>query len=247
MPISDVLSFNKAIVNATADFVCAYKPNLAFFEALGIPGLEALEKTVAHIRSIAPDVLIVGDCKRGDVGHASYKYAQAMFDVWGFDAVTVNAYAGGESIEPFLQRRDKGVIVWCRASNKGSVEFQDQVLVSTNRKLYENIAANANLWNTHGNVGLVVGATYPKHLAIVRELCPNIPILMPGVGVQGGELQTSVKAGIDDVGRGLIVSSSRRILYASRDADKFEAASKSAARELRNSINAVLDQENKGW
>lgn len=247
IPISDVLSFNKAIVNATADFVCAYKPNLAFFEALGISGLEALKKTVEYIRLIAPNVLIVGDCKRGDVGHASHKYAQAMFDVWGFDAVTVNAYAGRESIEPFLQRKDKGVIIWCRASNKDSVEFQDQVLASNNRKLYETVASNANLWNAYGNVALVVGATYPKQLAIVRELCPDMPILMPGVGAQGGELQTSVKAGIDAAGRGLIVSSSRGVLYASRDAEKFEAAAKSAARELRDSINAVLDQEDKGW
>lgn len=247
IPISDVLSFNKAIVNATADFVCAYKPNLAFFEALGISGLETLKKTVEYIRLIAPNVLIVGDCKRGDVGHASYKYAQAMFDVWGFDAVTVNAYAGRESIEPFLQRKDKGVIIWCRASNKDSVEFQDQVLASNNRKLYETVASNANLWNTYGNIGLVVGATYPKQLATVRELCPDIPILMPGVGAQGGELQTSVKAGIDAAGRGLIVSSSRGILYASRDEEKFEAAAKSAAQELRDSINAVLDQEDKGW
>ncbi|MDA1189769.1 MAG: orotidine-5'-phosphate decarboxylase [Chloroflexi bacterium] len=247
MPVSNVLSFNRAIIDATANSVCAYKPNLAFYEALGIAGLKALEGTVAHIRSVAPDVLVIGDSKRGDVGSTSRKYAQAMFDVWGFDATTVNAYGGGESIDPFLERKDKGIIIWCRSSNPGASEFQDQSIAGTDQALFEHVAKAANSWNHHGNVCLVVGATYPEQLATIRELSPDLPILLPGIGAQGGDLQASVKAGVDVNGRNLMVSSSRGILYASDDPKTFGQAAATSARKLRDSINTILDEDNKGW
>ncbi|MBM3944840.1 MAG: orotidine-5'-phosphate decarboxylase [SAR202 cluster bacterium] len=248
MPIPDMVSFNKAIVDATKDLVCAYKPNLAFFEAYGIPGLQALEKTLAHIRAVAPDALLIGDAKRGDVGHASQRYAHALFEVWGFDAATVNAYGGGESIEPFLEREDKGVFVWCRSSNPGAAELQDLKIHGAQpgaARFFERVAQAARSWNTRGNVGLVVGATYPEELAAVRRLCPDMPILLPGVGAQGGALQASVKAGVDTSGRGLLVSSSRGILYASKDPKNFASAARSAAELLRTQINDTLHKEHK--
>jgi orotidine-5'-phosphate decarboxylase len=246
MPIVDVLAFNKGIVDVTKDLVCAYKPNLAFYEALGLPGLKVLENTVAHIRSTAPGAVIIGDCKRGDVAQSSAKYARAMFDVWGFDAVTVTAFGGGESLAPFFERPDRGAFVWCRSSNPGAAEFQD-VSLATGERLYEHIAAAARSWDKHGNVGLVVGATYPSELAAVRRICPDTPILLPGVGAQGGDLETSVKAGVDGRGRGLLVSSSRGILYASRSATGYTAAARSAVRDLHDRISAILDAEGKGW
>ncbi|MBM3948489.1 MAG: orotidine-5'-phosphate decarboxylase [SAR202 cluster bacterium] len=246
MPVADVLAFNKGIVDATKNLVCAYKPNLAFYEALGIPGLKALEGTVAHIRAVAPRVLIIGDGKRGDVGHASSRYAQAMFDVWGFDAATVNASGGGESLAPFFERPDKGAFVWCRSSNPGAAEFQG-VAQTVGGRLYERIAESARSWDKHGNIGLVVGATYPAELTAVRRLCPDMPILLPGVGAQGGDLEASVKAGVDWKGRGLLVSSSRGIIYASRSTTGYATAARSAAKDLRDSINGILDAEGKEW
>ena len=245
MPIADVLAFNKGIVDATKDLVCAYKPNLAFYEALGMPGFKALDGTVAHIRSVAPRAMVIGDSKRGDVAQSSAKYAQAMFDVWGFDAVTVNAFGGGESLVPFFERPDKGAFVWCRSSNPSAAEFQD-VALATGGRLYERIAESARSWGKCGNAGLVVGATYPAELAAVRRICPDMPILLPGVGAQGGDLEASVRAGVDGKGRGLLVSSSRGILYASRSAG-YAAAARVAAQDLRDRINSILETEGKGW
>ena len=210
MAIPDVAAFNRAIVDATSDLVCAFKPNLPFYEALGRDGFDALEKTMAHIRDAAPDVVVVGDAKRGDIASTNAAYAKAMFEVWGFDAVTVNAYAGGESLTPFLEYADRGVIVWCRSSNPGAAEFQD---VRANGKggppLYELVAQRAAGWNSRGNVGLVVGATYPREIAAVRALCPGMPLLVPGVGAQGGDLEGAVRCGLDDgARRNLMIASS---------------------------------------
>ena len=248
MPVGDVLQFNRAIVDATADLVCAFKPNLAFYEALGLPGLEALQGTVAYIRRRVPDVLIIGDAKRGDVGNTAQAYAMALFQVWGFDATTVNAYGGHDTVEPFLQHRDRGVFIWCRSSNPGSADVQDLSVSQggERRAVYEQIAINAERWNVDSNLGLVVGATYPEELKVVRELCPDMPMLIPGVGAQGGGLEEAVLGGTDARGRLAIVSSSRQVLYASSGED-FSQAARREAMKLRDSINQVLEREGKGW
>ena len=249
MAVSDVLSFNRSIVDATKDLVCAYKPNLSFYEAQGSRGIEALEQTVSYIREEAPGIMVFGDAKRGDIASTNIHYAKALFDVWGFDAATVNAYGGGEALEPFFEYREKGVFVWCRSSNPGAVELQDLVLSSDGggKRLYEIVAARAFQWNRYGNVGLVVGATYPKELGEVRSLCPDMPILVPAVGAQVGHLEAAVAAGVDTNGRNVLISSSRGVLYASRDQADFAQAARKAAEDLRGQINGILEKRGNGW
>jgi orotidine-5'-phosphate decarboxylase len=249
MPTEDVFAFNRALVNATHDLVCAYKPNFAFYEALGLPGLRALEQTIGHIRDEAPQVLLIADAKRGDIGNTAAAYARALFDVWGFDAATVNPYLGGDAVSPFLDYRDKGTFVLCRTSNPGAGDFQDLVVsdnASGGGPLFQQVALRALEWDRYGNLGLVVGATYPRELEEVRTLCPNMPFLVPGIGSQGGDLEQSVRYGTTASGRRAIVNSSRGIIYASRGPDFAEAA-RSATEQLRDGINGVLDSEGRGW
>jgi len=248
MPVADVYEFNAAIIDATVDVVCAYKPNLAFYEALGMPGLRALEKTLEHIRGRSGDVLVIGDGKRGDIGNSSVGYARGLFEMWGFDAVTVNAYGGRDSIEPFLAYGDRGVFVWCRSSNPGAEDFQDLEVAGDcgTERLYQRMARRLREWNVNENVGLVVGATYPEELESLRREYPEMPFLIPGVGAQQGELGTAVRAGVDSEGRGAIINSSRGVLYASSGADFAEAAREQAVR-LRDGINQALEREGKGW
>ena len=248
MPVSDVFEFNRRIVDATAGAASAYKPNLAFYEALGTAGMKALENTIAHIRKVAGDAIIIGDAKRGDIGPSARAYAKAMFEVWGFDAITVNAWGGADSIAPFLEDETRGVFVWCRGSNPGAADFQDIETgpVEKTMPLYRRMALACSEWNNRGNIGLVVGATAPEQLASVRELCPEMPLLVPGVGAQGGDLEAAVRAGVDAEGRLALINSSRGVIYASGDID-FAAASGRAARTLQDSINAVLIEEGKGW
>ena len=250
MAIADVAEFNARIVDATRDLVCAYKPNFPFYEALGIPGLVALERTVAHIRDVAPDVVLIADCKRGDIGSTNKMYARALFDTWGFDAATVNAWGGGDSIEPYLEYGDRGVIVWCRSSNPGASEFQDVPVkfMGASVPLFEWMAIKASEWNqASSNVGLVAGATYPSELAVVRNRCRGMPILVPGIGSQGGDLDASLKHGLDVDSPNVLISSSRGITYASRDPDSFPEAARRAASRLRDEINCVLDREGREW
>lgn len=248
LPVPDVFEFNRAIIDATAGAASAYKPNLAFYEALGTPGIRALEDTITHIRNTAEDAIIIGDAKRGDIGPSAKAYSRAMFEVWGFDAITANAWGGLDSVEPFLGDETKGVFVWCRGSNPGSADFQDMETGVSDKRvpLYQRMARACSEWNVLGNIGLVVGATVPEQLASVRELCPDMPLLVPGVGAQGGDLEAAVRAGIDANGRLALVNSSRGIIYASRGSD-FAAAAGRAARTLRDSINAVLAEEGRGW
>ncbi|MDO8491997.1 MAG: orotidine-5'-phosphate decarboxylase [Dehalococcoidia bacterium] len=231
MPEVGVFEFNKAIIDATADLVCAYKPNLAFYEALGLEGLTALSKTVAYVPKTIP---VIGDAKRGDIGNTARAYAKALFETIAFDAVTVNPYLGYDSIEPFLAHRDRGVFILCKTSNPGSSDFQ--TAICGNRPLYEIVAQRARDWNASGNVGLVVGATYPWELKNVRALCPDMPILIPGVGAQGGDVAASVHNGVDAQGEKAIINSSRQIIYASRDKD-FAVAARKQAMKLRDQIN----------
>ncbi len=249
MPVSDVYEFNRAVVDATRDVVCAYKPNFPFYEALGLPGLKALERTVEHIRKVAPDALLIADCKRGDIGSTNTMYARALFDTWGFDAATVNAWGGSDSMEPYLEYRDHGVIVWCRSSNPGAAEFQDVPVAfeGGHIPLYEWMAVKLAEWNEAGNVGVVAGATHPNELGKVRERCPGMPMLVPGVGAQGGDLEASLVHGLDADIPNLMISSSRGITYASRDPETFAEAARRAALELRDSINNVLASQGRAW
>ena len=231
MPGVDVLEFNKAIIEATSDLVCAYKPNLAFYEALGSEGLAILEKTVRYVPG---DIPVIADAKRGDIGNTARAYARALFSVFGFDAATINPYLGFDSIEPFINNQDKGVFILCRTSNPGATDFQN--LCTNGVPLYEVVAQKAREWNIYGNIGLVVGATYPEELKRVRSICPEMPLLIPGIGAQGGDLAAAVRYGADARGQKAIISVSRQILYASQDKD-FARAARNTAREIRTQIN----------
>jgi orotidine-5'-phosphate decarboxylase len=240
MPTDDVAAFNIAIIEATSDLVCAYKPNLAFYEALGPErGYAALRKT---LEAIPPHLITLADAKRGDVAHTARAYASAIFDNLGFDASTVNPYVGFESTEPWLERPDKAAFILCRTSNPGATDFQDLPVQTESgpRPLYELIAERAQSWDRHGNVGLVVGATYPAEMKRIRALCPNLPFLVPGVGAQEGALEESVRAGLDASGRGLLVNASRAITYASKSSDFAQAARREATR-LRDHINTTRE------
>ena len=236
MPVSDVAAFNRAIIEATAEFVCAYKPNLAFYEALGERGLAALRDTLA---AIPPDIPVIADGKRNDIGNTAKAYARALFDELGVDAATVNPYLGGDAVEPFLEREEKAAFILCRTSNPGARDLQDLLVTAPGggeaRPLFEMVAEMARRWNSRGNVGLVVGATYPEELKRVRRLCPEMTFLVPGVGAQGGDVAAVVRNGLDKAGRGLIINVSRQVLYASREKD-FAVAAAGAARQLRDEI-----------
>ncbi len=218
-----VLRFCTAIVDATADLACAFKPNAAFFERFGAPGLAALGAVLRHIRAAAPDVPVIYDAKRGDIGSTNAGYVEDAFDRLGADAITVHPYLGRESLGPFLGRADRGTIVLVRTSNPGGGEFQD--LDVAGEPLYRAVARRvADHWNGKNNCAVVVGATYPAELAAVRAIVGDMPILIPGVGAQGGDVRLTVRAGRDARGRGMIVNSSRGIVYASQGDDFAEAA-----------------------
>ena len=223
-----------AIVDATAHVACAFKPNAAFFEAEGAAGFAALATVVRHMRAAAPDVPVLYDAKRGDIGSTNQGYADHAFDELGADAVTVHPYLGQEALGPFLARPDKGTIVLVRTSNPGGGEFQD--LTVAGEPLYRVVARRvAGHWNGNGNCAVVVGATYPDELAAVRAIVGDLPILIPGIGAQGGDLRRTVEAGRDARGRGMIISASRSILYASRG-DDFAAAARAEAERLTAEI-----------
>jgi len=236
IPVADVTAFLREIIDATADLVGAYKPNLAFFEALGPQGCAVLQGT---LEAIPKDIPTIGDGKRGDIGDTVRFYAKALFDLYGFDAVTVNAYGGRDALEPFLSRADRGVLVWCRSSNPGARDVQDQALAD-GRALYEAIAELARSWNQRGNVGLVVGATWPEQLRRVRRLCPDMFILVPGVGAQEGDLEAAVRAALDGEGEGFIINASRQVLYAA-EGKGFVHSARRAAQALRARINQVRE------
>ena len=233
-----IFEFNRAIIDATADLVCAYKPNIAFYEVFGSRGLDDLKRTR---ECIPADIPVIIDAKRGDIGNTARAYARGLFEYFNFDAVTVSPYLGYDSLEPFIQYADKGIFVLCRTSNAGAVDFQSlSCEVEDGKKpLYEVVAAKVNGWNTRGNLGLVVGATYPEELQRIRQDYPDMPLLIPGVGTQGGELSEVVRHGVDAKRQRTIINSSRQILYASKGKD-YAAAARRAAQELRDRINQFL-------
>ncbi len=233
----DQFAFNQAIIDATADLVCAFKPNPAFYEALGSVGSINLEKTCAYIKQTYPDIPIILDCKRGDIGNTNEAYAEACFNILQADAVTLHPYFGKDSLVPFIDEyTDKGMIIMCKSSNAGGGELQD--LEVAGMKLYQYVAQRVTTdWNGHGNCLLMIGATYPAELAAVRAIAgSSMPILVPGVGAQQGNVEAMVKAGLDGKGRGLIINSSREISFASGGADFAEAA-RAKATESRDMIN----------
>lgn len=234
-----VRDFLMSIVDATSDIVACYKPNIAFFEPWLGEGIDLLRDLIA---AVPRDVPVLLDAKRGDIGHTSEAYARAVFDSLGAAAVTLNPYLGRDAVEPFLRYSDRHSFLLCRTSNPGAADVQD--LQVDGHPLYEHIAYLANEWNTRGNVGLVVGATYPTEAARIREICPDLLFLMPGVGAQDGDLEAAVRAGMDASGGGIIVNASRGVLYASPVAygcspGGWADASRGAAMQLRDQINAA--------
>jgi orotidine-5'-phosphate decarboxylase len=230
---SPIFHFNKAVIDRTADLVCAYKLQFAHYAAYEAE--DQLERTIEYIHRAYPDLPVILDAKRGDVGNTAERYAIEAFERYGADAVTVNPYLGSDALEPFLKHADKGVIILCRTSNPGGGDLQD--LLVGERKLYQVVAElAASRWNARGNCLLIVGATYPRELAEVRALVGDMPLLVPGVGAQGGDVAQAVRCGQTRAGTGLIVSASRSILYGSSGAD-FAASACEAAQRLRAEIN----------
>lgn len=227
----DVLAFNRQIIDATADLVCAYKPNFAFFGALGEAGWSVLKDT---LESVPDNIPVIVDAKVGDIGNTAEQYARMFLDELGADALTVNPYMGADAVSPFLKRPDRGIFLLCLTSNKGADDFEKQLL--DDGPLYERVARRAMEWNTDGNIGLVVGATRPEEMGRIRAIAPKAPFLVPGIGAQGGDLEAAVRDGQDATGRGLVINSSRGILYASSGEDFAEAARREAG-QLRDAIN----------
>ena len=224
--------FNKWIIDETAEYTAAYKPNMAFYEGRGTQGLDDLHQTMEYLQRNCPDVLTICDAKRADIGSTNEAYATAIFDVLGFDSVTLHPYLGGEALAPFLSRRDKVCIVLCRTSNPGAGEFQD--LQAEGKPLWQHVAERVSGgWDVDGNCMLVVGATYPQEMQQIRAIAPQTTFLVPGVGAQGGDIAAVVSAGLDSDGRGLIISSSRNIIFSDTPA--------AAARALRDAINAAKE------
>ena len=229
-----VLRFCIEIIQATSDLVCAYKPNFAFFGALGESGWRTLESTLEQIPSHIPVIL---DAKVGDIGNTAQQYARMFFERLGADALTVNPYMGYDAVEPFLAYGDRGIFLLCLTSNPGSADFQ--TLRVDGEPLYHSVARRAAAWDKEaGNCGLVVGATRAETLIEVRRLAPELPLLVPGVGTQGGDLEAVVVNGQDAAGGGLVINASRSVLYASSEAD-FGTAARSAATTMRSDINGL--------
>lgn len=222
--------FNKGIINATADLVCAYKPNIAFYEEQGTAGISALIRTIAYIKEFAPNVPIILDAKRADIGNTNQGYVRSAFEICGADAITVNPYLGKEALKPFLDQKNKGIIVLCRTSNPGAGEFQD--LKMNGESLYQIVARKvAEDWNSNGNCAIVVGATCLEELEQVRKIIGCLPILIPGIGAQGGDVEKAVLSG----GYEIIVNTSRGAIFASGGTD-FAIAARNETIKLSNSI-----------
>ena len=262
-----IATFNRAIVNTTKEIAGYYKPNFAFYIRHGVKGLIALHQSIMYINTVAPDIPVILDCKDADIDNTNIGYVQMAFDYCGADAITINPYLGMDAVQPFLDQKDKGIIVLCRTSNKGSGEFQDlrvnlvaqdpaakrnEFARFANRigqepdegsvPLYQYVAFRvAEHWNKNGNCGVVVGATYPGELKAVREIIGDLPILIPGIGAQGGDVEATVKAGKSKDGKGMIINASRGIIFASKGEDYAQAAHNETLK-LHNSINQCLNQ-----
>ena len=225
------LEFNRRIIEATTDLVCAYKLNLAFYESAGEKYYETIQKTLEYI---SEEIITIADGKRGDIGNTAEQYAKIIFDDWKFDAATVNPYMGKDSIEPFIKSEDRCAFILTLTSNPGSKDFQ--YLDIKGKPLYEHVVENAVNWNTKRNIGLVVGATHPAELKKIRSLVPEMPLLIPGIGAQQGEMEETVRSGCDRNGELALINVSRGIIYASQ-ADDFSKRAREAALKYKEQIN----------
>lgn len=223
-----LFAFSKSIIEMTHEYVVAYKPNSAFYEALGSSGIEQLHNVCTYLKETYPEILILLDAKRADIGTTNEAYARFAFEYLGADAITLHPYLGQEAIQPFLDRNEKGCIILCRTSNPGAAEFQD--LMVDGRPLYQHVAQRVSqTWNSNKNCMLVVGATYPQELAQVRKIVGDMPILVPGIGAQGGDLKETLNAGLTSDRRGLLITITRSIIYAENPHDE--------ARKMMQDIN----------
>jgi orotidine-5'-phosphate decarboxylase len=231
-----IFEFNKRIIEATHDLVCAYKPNTAFYEGQGLRGIEQFKMTTDYLSRNYPEIPIIIDAKRGDIGNTNEGYINYVFGYLSGDAVTLHPYMGKESVQPFLDIKNKAIIFLVKTSNSGSDEFQSLEL-NQNIPLYLRIARTINdKWNDNGNCGMVVGATYPDEIKKVREVAPAVVFLVPGIGTQGGDVEKTVRFGKDNDGKGLIINSSRSIIFAGDDKD-FDQKARNSAQNLREEIN----------
>lgn len=235
-----IFEFNKAIIDATADLCVAYKPNLAFYESLGITGWEVLERTVSYIRATYPDQFIIADAKRGDIGNTSAMYARTFFGNMDFDSVTVAPYMGEDSVTPFLTYDGKWVTLLALTSNIGAYDFQFMKDAETGERLFEKVMKTSLLWGTDENMMYVVGATKAEMLKDIRAIVPDHFLLVPGVGTQGGSLEEVAKYGLNSA-CGLLVNSSRQIIYASDDVDYAKAARREAEK-VQTEMEFILKQ-----
>lgn len=231
-----IFEFNKAIIDATHHLCVAYKPNTAFYEAYGIKGWKSLQKTIEYLNTKHPEIFTIADAKRGDIGNTSTMYAKAFFEDLEFDSVTVAPYMGKDSVEPFLAFKNKHTILLALTSNQGAFDFQTQLI--NNRELYKNVLETSKTWENSENLMYVVGATKAEFLGDIRKIIPNSFLLVPGVGAQGGNLQDVCKYGLNEQ-IGLLINSSRGIIYASSGKDFAEAAAEKAS-ELQQEMNSIL-------
>jgi orotidine-5'-phosphate decarboxylase len=226
-----IFDFNKEIIDATHDLVCAYKPQIAFYNAVGAE--QQLELTIAYIRERAPHAIVILDSKRGDIGNTAAAYATEAFERYKADCVTINPYMGEDTVRPFIKDASRAAVILCRTSNSGARDFQD--LLIDGKPLYQHVAQRAaSKWNELKNVLFVVGATYPEEMAVLRKAHPEVTFLVPGIGAQGGDLKATLDNGLDANKQGLLISSSRQIIFAGD-----QAAIRKAAQELRDQINAL--------
>lgn len=231
----DARTFLLDIIQATSDLVCCYKPNIAFYEHDVEHGLALLRDVIAAVPDGIP---VLVDAKRGDIGNTARFYAKAIYEGLGADAVTLNPYLGRDALEPFLEYEQRYAFVLCHTSNAGAADVQELTLADDGAPLFERVARNANDWNERGNVGLVVGATFPEQAARIRAICPDLPLLLPGIGAQDGDLRLAVRSALDSDRAGILVNASRGILYAGDGAD-YASAAHDEARRLRDEINAA--------
>ena len=236
-----VFEFNKGIINSTSPYTVAYKPNLAFYESLGLSGWSSLEKTVHYIRENYPEIFIISDAKRGDIGNTSSMYAKAFFETMNFDAITVAPYMGEDSVKPFLAYNGKWVILLALTSNKGAFDFQYNKEQESGERLFETVLKTSQKWGNDQNMMYVVGATKAEELAGIRKIVPNHFLLVPGVGAQGGSLQEVAKYGLNST-CGLLVNSSRAIIYVSKEND-FAIKAGEIAKETRNEMYELLSEK----
>ena len=227
-----LFTFNKHIIDATADYVCAFKPQIAYYAALGAE--RQLIKTIAYIKEHYPAIPVILDAKRGDIGATAQQYAEEAFTVYQADAVTLNPYMGYDAVEPFLERKDKGIILLCRTSNPGAAAIQD-IQLADGRRLYEHIAGlAANQWNDKRNIALVVGATCPEQMAAIRKIAGDMTFLVPGIGTQGGSVDQVLSVGLNQYNRGIILNASRSVLYHDAIApERFAEAARAEAKRMQ--------------